>query len=90
MTAAADHQDDLAIIPGRITDLTKPRLQTLAREMIHGPILAGPLPSWPTGYPMAEGNRGLAAAPRRRSLQRWPEHRTTGTASATRYCSNFI
>src|SRR5258708_23439087 len=48
---AADHQDDLAIIPGRITDLAEPPFQALTRQMLHGPLLAGPIPSFPTYIP---------------------------------------
>src|SRR5580704_10127011 len=38
---AADHQDDPATIPGRITDLAKPRFEALTRQMLHDPILTG-------------------------------------------------
>ena len=48
---AADHQDDLAIIPGPNTDLAKPRFQALTREVLHGPILAGPAAVQPTDIP---------------------------------------
>ena len=58
---AADHQDDPATIAGRITDLAKPRFQALTRQMLHDPILAGPLPSWPTQIPPTAGNHALAA-----------------------------
>jgi hypothetical protein len=72
---AADHQNDPATIPGRITDLAKPRFQALTRQMLHHPILTGPLPSWPTHNSRLQAITDLAAAAAPSPPPSSPEHR---------------
>ena len=65
---AADHQYDPATIPGRITNPAKSRFQALTRQMLHDPILTGPLPSWPTHIPRGRARWPVSQAHRTRSF----------------------
>ena len=64
--------------------MPKPRFQTLTRQVLHEPILAGPLPFWPADNPWLKTIAGGRPALRRNHI--WPEVIRIADSGMSEHC----